>query len=45
MPRMRSLMRGALRFLTWLAVLRTIYAEQHHLLLYVGDPEIAFGVA
>lgn len=38
-------MRGALRFLTWLAVLRTIYAEQHHLLLYVGDPEIAFGVA
>jgi hypothetical protein len=31
--------------LTWLAVLWTIYAEQNHLLLYVGDPEIAFGIA
>jgi hypothetical protein len=42
---MASLLRSALRFLTWLAVLRTIYAEQHHLLLYVGDPEIGFGMA
>jgi len=42
---MRSLLRATLRFLTWLAVLWTIYAEQHHLMLYVGDPEIAFGVA
>lgn len=42
---MRSLLRGTLRVLTWLAVLRTIYAEQHHLLLYVGAPEIALGVA
>jgi hypothetical protein len=25
-------------------VLWTIYAEQNHLLLYVGDPEIAFGI-
>ena len=42
-PRMRSWARGALRFLTWLAVLWTIYAEQRHLLLYLGDREIAFG--
>jgi hypothetical protein len=34
---------GTLRLLTWLAVLWTIYAEQRHLLLYVGDHEIAFG--
>jgi len=40
---MRSLTNGTLRFLTWLAVLWTIYAEQRHLLLYVGDHEIAFG--
>jgi hypothetical protein len=40
---MRSFARGTLRFLTWLAVLWTIYAEQLHLLLYVGDPAIAFG--
>ena len=25
-------------------MLWTIYAEQNHLLLYVGDPEIAFGI-
>jgi len=43
LPRMRSLTNGTLRFLTWLAVLWTIYAEQRHLLLYVGDHEIAFG--
>ena len=41
---MRSLSRATLRFLTWLAVLWTIYAEQRHLLLYVGDPEIALGI-
>jgi hypothetical protein len=40
---MRSLLHGTLRFLTWLAVLWTIYAEQRHLLLYAGDHEIAFG--
>jgi len=40
---MRSLTLGALRFLTWLAVLWTIYAEQRHLLLYLGDREIVFG--
>lgn len=40
---MQSLTRGTLRFLTWLAVLWTIYAEQRHLLLYFGDHEIAFG--
>jgi hypothetical protein len=40
---MRSLTYGTLRFLTWVAVLWTIYAEQRHLLLYVGDREIAFG--
>lgn len=45
MPRMWSLTGGALRFLTWLAVLWTIYAEQRHLLLYLGDREIAFGTA
>jgi hypothetical protein len=44
-PRMRSLARATLRLLTWLAVLWTIYTEQHHLMLYVGDPEIAFGIA
>ncbi|HWE72421.1 MAG TPA: hypothetical protein VG328_04620 [Stellaceae bacterium] len=38
-------MRGTLRFLTWLAVLQTIDAEQHHLLLYIGDPDIVFGIA
>jgi hypothetical protein len=42
---MRSLVRSTLGFLTWLAVVWTIYAEQHHIMLYVGDPEIAFGVA
>ncbi len=42
---MRSLMRATLSFLTWLAVLWTIHAEQQHLMLYVGDPEIAFGIA
>jgi hypothetical protein len=41
---MQSLARAMLRFLTWLAVLWTIYAEQRHLLLYLGDPEIAFGI-
>ncbi|HEY1503495.1 MAG TPA: hypothetical protein VGF92_04295 [Stellaceae bacterium] len=41
---MRSAIGAALSFLTWLAVLWTIYAEQNHLLLYVGDPEIAFGI-
>ena len=41
---MRSLTRGALRLLTWLAVLWTIYAEQRQLLLSLGDREIAFGV-
>ena len=40
---MQSWLRGTLRFLTWLAVVWTIYAEQRHLLLYVGDREIAFG--
>jgi hypothetical protein len=40
---MRSLTHATLRFLTWLAVLWTIYAEQRHLLLYVGDHEVAFG--
>jgi hypothetical protein len=44
-PRMKSLTRGALSFLTWLAVLWTIYQEQHHLLLYLGDREIALGAA
>ena len=37
------MLHGTLRFLTWLAVLWTIYAEQRHLLLYVGDHEVAFG--
>jgi hypothetical protein len=41
---MKSLLLGTFRLLTWLAVLRTIYAEQHHLMLYLGDPEIAFGI-
>jgi hypothetical protein len=36
-------MNGTLGFLTWLAVLWTIYAEQRHLLLYLGDHEIVFG--
>lgn len=34
-----------LSFLTWIAVLWTIYEEQHHLALYLGDPEIALGTA
>jgi hypothetical protein len=34
----------ALGLLTWLAVVWTIYEEQHHLMLYLGDPEIAFGL-
>src|SRR5581483_806205 len=41
---MRFLIGGTLRFLTWLAVVWTIYAEQRHLLLYVGDHEVAFGI-
>ena len=41
---MRCLTRGTLRLLTWLAVVWTIYAEQRHLLLYVGNHEIAFGI-
>ncbi|HLI22826.1 MAG TPA: hypothetical protein VKV32_17015 [Stellaceae bacterium] len=41
---MKSLLRGALRLLTWLAVLWTIYEEQNHLALYLGDPEIALGL-
>lgn len=40
---MNFALRAALRILTWLAVLWTIYEEQHHLALYLGDPEIAFG--
>jgi hypothetical protein len=42
---MNSVLRSALRVLTWLAVLWTIYEEQHHLALYLGDPEVAFGIA
>lgn len=41
---MKTALRAALAFLTWLAVLWTIYEEQHHLALYLGDPEIAFGL-
>jgi hypothetical protein len=40
---MRSMARAALSLLTWLAVLWTIYEEQHHLALYLGDPEVALG--
>jgi hypothetical protein len=40
---MKSAVRAAFRLLTWLAVLWTIYEEQRHLGLYLGDPEIAFG--
>ena len=42
---MRRVIGIALSFLTWLAVLWTIYEEQHHLALYLGDPEIALGAA
>lgn len=42
---MKALLRGALTLLTWLAVVWTIYEEQHHLALYLGDPEVAFGMA
>ena len=41
---MTSLLRGTASFLTWVAVLWTIYEEQRHLALYLGDPEIAFGI-
>jgi hypothetical protein len=44
-PWLRKWARGALVFVTWLAVLWTIYEEQRHLMLYLGDPEIAFGLA
>jgi hypothetical protein len=42
---MKRFIGGALSFLTWLAVLWTIYEEQHHLALYLGDREIALGTA
>jgi hypothetical protein len=40
---MKRFIGSVLGFLTWLAVLWTIYEEQHHLALYLGDPEIALG--
>lgn len=42
---MKSFVRVILGVLTWVAVLWTIYEEQRHLALYLGDPEIAFGIA
>jgi hypothetical protein len=42
---MKAVLRAALAFLTWLAVLWTIYEEQNHLALYLGDHAIAFGAA
>lgn len=41
---MKSSLRAVLRFLTWLAVLWTIYEEQRHLVLYLSDPMIALGI-
>lgn len=41
---MKSVVRGTLRLLTWLAVLWTIYEEQHHLALYIGNPAMALGI-
>lgn len=40
---MKSLAAGALRGLTWLAVLWTIYEEQRHLALYLGARDIPLG--
>lgn len=42
---MKSLARAALGGLAWIAVVWTIYEEQRHLALYLGDPEIALGIA
>lgn len=42
---MKSFARALLGALTWLAVLWTIHEELRHLALYLGDREIALGLA